>query len=140
MGIIHNWSKILLMKIVVFYLALGTLFTHEIDAISSYEWRLLPVLSSMTDQMGMTVFLLLHIPLFAVIVALVASRNNRTRHLSRLVLSGFMLLHAILHIWFSSEPNYGFVSNVSNWLIFGGAGLGAIYLALAFRDYRLSLV
>lgn len=128
-----------MMKNAVFYLTLGTLFTHEIDAISSYEWRLLPVLNSMTDQMGMTVFLLLHIPLFAVIVALVASRNNRTRHLSRLVLSGFILLHAILHIWFSSDPNYSFISNASNWLIFGGAGLGAIYLALSFRNYRLSL-
>ena len=124
------------MRHVIFYLGLGTLFTHELDAMTSYEWRILPILGSLPDQMGMTVFLLAHIPLFAVIVALVASGNERTRDLSRLVVSGFLLLHAVLHIWFSSDPNYGFVSDVSNWLIFGGAGLGAIYLALTYRESR----
>ncbi len=126
----------MLMRHVIFYLGLGTLFTHELDAMTSYEWRILPILGSLPDQMGMTVFLLAHIPLFAVIVALVASGNERTRDLSRLVVSGFLLLHAVLHIWFSSDPNYGFVSDVSNWLIFGGAGLGAIYLALTYRESR----
>ena len=124
------------MRHVIFYLGLGTLFTHELDAMTSYEWRILPILGSLPDQMGMTVFLLAHIPLFAAIVALVASGNERTRDLSRLVASGFLLLHAVLHIWFSSDPNYGFVSDVSNWLIFGGAGLGAIYLALTYRESR----
>jgi hypothetical protein len=123
-----------------FFLGLGTLFTHELDAISSYEWRLLPILGSLPDQMGMTIFVLMHIPLFAGIVALVASSNEQTRGLSRITVSGFLLIHAALHIWFSSDPNYGFVSNVSNWLIFGGAGLGAIYLALTYREYRISIV
>ena len=132
------WSKILLMKNVVFFLGLGTLFTHELDAISSYEWRLLPILRSLPDQMGMTIFVLIHIPLFAVIVALVASSDSHTRSLSRIVLGGFLILHATLHLWFSSDPNYGFISSISNWLIFGGAGFGAIYLAFIYREYRIS--
>jgi hypothetical protein len=126
------------MRHVVFYLGLGTLFTHELDAMTSYEWRLIPILRSLPETLGMTVFVVIHIPLFAGIIALIASKNDKTRSWSRIAVSGFLLLHAVLHIWFSSNPNYGFVSAISNWLIIGGAGFGAIYLTLAYNEYRSS--
>ena len=122
----------------VFYLGLGTLFTHELDAMTSYEWRLIPILRSLPEAMGMTAFLIIHIPLFAGIIALIASSNDRTRRLSRIAASWVVLLHAALPIWFSSNPSYGFVSTISNWLIFGGAGFGAIYLTLSYNEYRSS--
>ena len=131
-------GKLLLMRHVVFYLGLGTLFTHELDAMTSYEWRLIPILRSLPEALGLTAFVIIHIPLFAGIIALIASNNDQTRSLSRIAVSGFLLLHAVLHIWFSSNPNYGFVSAISNWIIFGGAGFGAIYLALSYNEYRSS--
>ena len=129
-------SKLYLMRQVIFYLGLGTSFTHELDAITSHEWRLIPILRSLPEDLGMTAFVVAHVPLFAGIIALIASQNEQTRSLSRLLVSVFLLLHAVLHLWFSSDPNYGFVSTLSNWLIFGGALFGAIYLALAYQRIR----
>jgi hypothetical protein len=120
------------MKELAFYLGLGTLFTHELDAVVNHEWRLLPVLNQISDDMGMTVFLLAHIPLFAVLIALVASSNPRIRRNSRLFIGAFLVLHAPLHTLFVNHPEYSFTSPVSAILIYGGAVLGALYLALEF--------
>ena len=64
------------MKNVFFYLGLGTLFTHELDAVSNHEWRVLPILRSLPEMSAMNAFVLLHIPIFAVVVALVASAGD----------------------------------------------------------------
>jgi hypothetical protein len=50
---------------VLFYLGLGLLFSHELDAIVQSEWRLLYILRSMADEQAMPVFIALHVPLFA---------------------------------------------------------------------------
>ena len=129
------WRKLYDMRQVIFYLGLGTLFTHELDAMTSREWRLIPILNSLPEDLGLTTFVLVHIPLFAGIVALIATKDDKTRSLSRIVVSLFLLLHAVLHFWFSFNPNYEFVSALSNWLIFGGALFGVIYLVLAYQEY-----
>ena len=64
-------GKLLLIRHVVFYFSLGTLFTHELDAMTSYEWRLIPILRSLPEALGMTAFVIIHIPLFAGIIALI---------------------------------------------------------------------
>jgi hypothetical protein len=125
------------MKDTVFYLGLGTLFTHELDAIANHEWRILPILRSLPEQAGMSTFVLLHIPLFAVLIALVASDDERLRRLSRLSVSAFLLIHAGLHIWFANEAGYEFASTVSKLLIFGGALFGGLHLVASFKDIRL---
>ena len=121
------------MKNLIFYLGMGALFTHEIDAIPNHEWRVLPLMRSLPDDIGMFVFVFAHVPLFALLIALVASKNDRTRTRSRLIISGFLALHGLLHALFLHHPNYEFSSLLSNTLIFGGAALGAIYLGLEFR-------
>ena len=117
------------------YLGLGTLFTHELDAMSNHEWRVLPLLSRLPDSTGKLVFIYAHIPLFAVLVALLASHNTVVRERARWGISAFLVLHGILHFLFFEHPHYEFASASSNILIFGGAGLGAIYLAL-FHHHR----
>ena len=84
--------------------------------------------------MGMFVFVIAHVPLFSLLIALVASKNNRTRTRSRLTISGFLVLHGLLHALFLRHPNCEFSSLLSNTLIFGGAALGAAYLVLKFRS------
>lgn len=126
------------MKNVFFYLGLGTLFTHELDAISNHEWRLLPVLRSLPDEIATDVFVLLHVPLFAVLVALVSSSNHQLRNRSRLGVSIFLILHAGLHLWFMGDFGYEFSSTLSNVLIFGGALLGGFHIAGNYRDSRQS--
>ncbi|MEE4217320.1 MAG: DUF6713 family protein [Xanthomonadales bacterium] len=127
------------MKNVIFYLGLGTLFTHELDAVSHHEWRLMPILQSLPESVGMNTFILLHIPLFAVLVALVASTNMQLRERSRLGVSIFLVIHALLHLWFRNDLRYEFASTMSDILIFGGALLGAAYLAISYKNAGRSL-
>ena len=126
------------MNNVLFYLGLGTFLTHELDAISNREWRLLPVLHSLPDDLAMNVFVLLHIPLFAVLLALVSSTNDQLRKQSRLGVSIFLVIHAGLHLWFMNDIGYEFASTVSNVLIFGGAVIGGLHLAVHYMGSRYS--
>jgi len=96
----------------------------------------MPILQSLPEQVGMNTFVLLHIPLFAVLIALVASSDERLRRLSRLGVSTFLLIHGGLHVLFANEPNYEFASTISNALIFGGALFGRLHLVASLRDIR----
>jgi hypothetical protein len=118
---------------IVFHLGLGLLFTHELDAVPNREWRGLPLLGALPDETGMWVFIAVHVPLFAVVIALVASENERVRAVSRLAIAGFLVAHGVLHVLSAGEPTYEFSSALSRSLIFGGAASGALYLALSTR-------
>jgi hypothetical protein len=121
------------MRDATFYLGLACLFTHEIDAIPNHEWRGLPLLGALPDETGMSIFIAAHVPLFAALIALVASKDERIRGLSRLGISAFLVLHGLLHALSAGEPTYEFSSLLSHLLIFGGAALGGLYLALALK-------
>jgi hypothetical protein len=101
-----------------FYLGLALLFTHELDSMPNHEWRVLPLLRSLSESVGETVFIIAHIPIFALTLAYVASLNTRTRKLAR---------HAILHALFSGHPDYEFTSLLSLFLIYGAAVCGITY-------------
>ncbi len=122
------------MRNLVFYLGLGALLTHELDAMPNHEWRVLPVLRSLPDDVGMVAFVALHVPLFAGIIALIASTDARIRARSRIGVAGFLVLHGVLHAWFMTDPDYEFSSMLSNLLIFGGAVCGAAYLGQRLRN------
>ena len=125
------------MRDIAFYLGLGSLFTHEIDAIPNHEWRGLPLLGTLPDETGMLVFIAAHVPLFAVLIALVASKDERIRRFSRLGISVFLVVHALLHALSAGESTYEFSSRLSHFLIFGGAVLGALYLVLSLKRENL---
>jgi len=94
----------------------------------------MPLLRSFPEEVGFTTFVLLHIPIFAVLIALVSSSNGRVRTLSRVGVGVFLLAHAGLHVLFAGEAGYEFSSSLSNILIFGGALVGGLYLAASHRD------
>ena len=121
------------MKNTVLYLGMGTLFTHELDAMTNSEWRVLPLTSWLAEEAGMLTFVLIHIPLFAGLIALVASEDKVIRCRGKVGVGIFLVVHAILHSLFSGHPHYEFSSLLSNGLIYGGAVLGALYLFLEFR-------
>ena len=120
------------MKNVLFYTGLALLFTHELDAMPNHEWRVLPVLNSLSDSVGEQTFVLLHIPLFAVVIGLIASLNRRVRARARIVVGGFLVVHGVLHFLFSGHPAYEFSSTMSFALILGAAACGLAYLVAAF--------
>lgn len=109
------------MKNIAFYLGMGTLFTHELDAMPNHEWQVLPLTSWMPNEIGMIVFVLLHIPLFAVLIALISSTDRKIRARSKLGISIFLIIHSLLHKLFMKHIHYEFSSILSNALIFGGA-------------------
>ena len=86
------------MKDAFFYLGLALLFSHELDAMSNSEWRLLPGLASLPDSAGEFAFVVGHVPLFAVVIALVASLNLSVRSRARAAASVFLVIHALLHM------------------------------------------
>ena len=124
------------MKSIAFYLGMGTLFTHELDAIPNHEWRVLPLTSWLSNEVGMMVFVIIHIPLFAILISLVSSTNDKVRTRSRLSIGIFLIIHSVLHALFMNHIDYEFSSALSNVLIFGGALLGLVYLFLECREIQ----
>jgi len=124
------------MKNSIFYIGMSILFTHELDALINHEWRLLPLIGWLPDEYGELAFIFIHIPLFAILIALVASSNDKIRSLSRFGISIFLVIHGLLHVVFMGNASYEFTSALSNVLIFGGAIFGAVFLLLDFMDKR----
>ncbi len=56
------------------------------------------------DEYGLLVFLFFHVPLFAILIALIASTNEKLRYRSRIGVSIFLLFHGFIteHV-----KNYG---------------------------------
>lgn len=113
------------------YLGLALLFTHELDSITNHEWRVLPLLRSLPESVGETVFIIAHIPLFALTIAYVANLNSRTRKLARDIVCGFFIVHAVLHLLFAGHSAYEFSSALSSLLIYGAALCGIAYFLSA---------
>lgn len=118
------------MKLLCFYVGLGALLTHELDAMTHTEWRVLPLLRSLPDEPGRDLFVLAHVPLFALVIGLVASLHEPTRQRARFAVSVFLIVHAGLHALYTGADTYTFQGAISNGLIYGAALLGAVYLWL----------
>lgn len=121
------------MKKIIFCLGIGFLFTHEMDAMLSIEWRVLPLTSRLSDETGQRVFLLAHIPLYALLAALIGSTSETIRNRTQVFISAFLVIHGILHVAFMSQEQYKFDSIESGSLILAGTICGAVYLLLNQR-------
>ncbi len=121
------------LKDILFYLGVGTLFTHELDAMPNHEWRVLPGLSALPDETGMVAFVLAHVPLFALVIGTIASLDPRIRRNARIAVAAFLVVHAVLHTLFRGHVAYDFAGWLSNSLIYGAALAGAVFLFLELR-------
>lgn len=121
---------------VLFYVGLALLLTHEMDAMVNHEWRVLPLLRNVGDALAEDIFVLAHVPLYAIVIAFVASLNTRIRERARLAACGFLFVHAILHAAFSDDANYEFDTLRASLLIYGAAACGLTYLAVAALTRR----
>ena len=112
----------------LFYFAFSGLVAHELDAVHKHEWRLLFVLRTMPDASARRAFVLIHIPLFAVLLWLAAYPDAGVRYGTMLGLDVFMIVHAGLHWRLSGHPKYEFETPSSRLLIYGTAALAAAHL------------
>lgn len=124
------------MKSLFFYLGLGFIATHELDAVTQHEWRLLYILRSLPDPLARDLFVALHLPLFAALIWITQHPRALWRDSARFALMAFLIVHVGLHWRLSGHALYTFHSPLSWALILGGGLCGLAYLALALRERR----
>lgn len=117
-----------------FALALALMFTHEIDAGFRAEWRILPGLNLLPDDLGRDVFVLLHVPLIYALLALGWHSDAAVRSRTRIIFCAFCIVHVGLHLAFWYAPGNTFNNLVSQIVIWGCGAAGAAYLWLARRQ------
>ena len=123
------------MREALHYLGLGAIATHELDAMTQHEWRLLYVLRDLPEELARQSFVALHVPLFVILIWLTAHPQPRLREGSRLALAAFLVIHVGLHLRLSDHPLYTFHGLLSQAIIFGAGLCGAIYLGLTLPQH-----
>ena len=114
----------------LFYLAFAGFIAHELDAVHKHEWRLLFVLRTLPDATARRAFVLLHVPLVALLLWLCAHPASSVRFWTMLGIDAFMVIHAGLHGRLSSHPKYAFNTLHSRLLIYGTAVLALMHLSV----------
>jgi len=127
------------MKNLIFYLGFATLITHELDAMTQSEWRLLFTLRSLPEQIASFTFVVVHIPLIAGLLWITNHEFLSIRYWSRILVSIFLMVHVGLHKLLEHQPDYTFNSLLSLGLIYGGGLLGFIYLGLILISWLRSM-
>ena len=129
--VMKNVSKELL-----FLVGFGFLATHELDAVTQSEWRLLYVLRALPEPLARDAFVALHVPLFALLLWLCHHPRAALRGFSRIALAAFLVIHVGLHLRLQAHPLYHFHGALSQALIFGAGLCGLLYLLLCWRERR----
>ncbi len=109
---------------VLFYLALALIWTHELDAYARHEWRVMPLLNQLPDQMAGRIFLWAHVPLMYLTVVVVLAGPAG---IGAGILAGFCVVHVGLHRIFRNHPANELNGAGSRALILGAGGFGALY-------------
>jgi len=124
------------MHVALYYLGLACLFTHELDAVTHSEWRLLFGLRDLPDATASPLFVALHVPLFFAILWLSHHRRPALREGTRMAVAAFLVAHAVLHFALSSTPHYEFHGALSRALIVSAAVFGLATLLTQWRSRR----
>jgi hypothetical protein len=112
----------------LFFVAVSSLLMHEMDAIDKKEWRLMFVLRKLPDEGALRWFILLHLPLFVGLLALVAAGPSTTTRWVEGGVDAFLLVHAALHENMSRTTDKAFANRFSRSLIWAAAAFGAAHL------------
>ncbi len=103
-----------------FYLALSFILMHEMDAVRCREWRIIPGLSALNDNLGYKVFVIAHIPLYYFLFwGLMGLQDNEG------LINGldiYFIVHVGLHLLFLKNKKNEFKDWIS-WIIISAAGL-----------------
>ena len=114
----------------VFFTGVAALLLHEMDAIDKKEWRLLFVLRRLPDEGAMRWFIVLHLPLFIALLALVAAGPSAVARWVEAGVDGFLVVHAGLHERLAAGGERAFAGWFSRSLIWSAAGFGLLHLVV----------
>ena len=126
------------MKNTIFNLGFATIITHELDAMTQSEWRILFILRNLPEKTASDAFVILHVPLIAVLLWLTNNKYEIIKNWSRIAISALLVIHAELHKLLENSPNYTFNSNLSLGLIYSAGLFGFVYLILVFVSWLRS--
>ena len=114
---------------VLFFVAMSLVLAHEMDAVDRKEWRLLFVLRRLPDAGALRWFIVLHLPLFVALLALVAAAESTPIRWLESGVDAFLIVHAGLHERLAFRGERAFTNAFSRSLILGAAGFAVVHLA-----------
>jgi hypothetical protein len=130
----HCEEKDMRVPKLITHLMLALLFTHELDAMTQSEWRLLYVLRDLAEPQARWWFVALHVPLFWALIALTHHAHAKVQHFSHIGLAVFCIVHALLHVRLRNDPLSTFDSPLSWSLILGAALAGISFLIVTAKQ------
>lgn len=111
----------------LFFGAISMLLLHEMDAVDKREWRMLFVLRRLPNEGAMRWFIVLHLPIFIALLALVAAGPSTAVRWIQGAVDSFLVIHAGLHERLIRRGDAAFANPFSRWLVWGAATLGTIH-------------
>jgi len=114
----------------IFYTGLSLLLTHELDAVKRHEWRIFPGLSNLKDNLSYHLFVVLHIPLFIMILWFLCHPSEYVHFWFQISVDGFLIIHLGLHHFFKAHDKYEFTQQFSRVIINLMALTGLIHMIL----------
>ena len=112
-----------------FYLAVSFILIHEMDAVRCREWRIFPGLNLLSDRTGMIWFMLLHIPLFALLIQSIGTGSESVIF----GLNIFFMAHVGAHLLLYRHPKNEFTDWISWTMILGAGVCGGLDLLFPFK-------
>ncbi|MCL2140269.1 MAG: hypothetical protein FWH42_01110 [Dehalococcoidia bacterium] len=113
----------------IFVALISLLFIHEMDAIRNKEWEMIPLLNRMDDNEAYQVFLLAHLPLFLIVLSLLALSSGSVQTFFFYIFDGMLILHTFVHFIFRNHYLNRFKRN-SYRIMYGIGGIAVIHLGL----------
>jgi hypothetical protein len=80
--------------LIIFTINIVFLILHEMDAIYWKEWKIFGISN---DEIGRKGFILAHIPIFILLLFGLVYSETTYGHVISIILSGFLLIHFVLH-------------------------------------------
>ncbi len=121
----------------LYYLAIAFLITHELDAVTHSEWRLLFLLRDLEETKAAQAFVILHVPLVFAVLWFSQHAIPRVRDRTQYGVALFLVVHALIHFSLSGKPEYDFDGILSRSLILSSAVCGALFLVGRWRTLAL---
>ncbi len=111
--------------VIIFAINLSLLFVHEMEAIRHQEWKMFIVLKDMEEKKAYTLFLLMHIPLYSLILWILLSPNVT---IGFFITDVFLVIHLLIHLLFMKHKNNRFNNPLSLCIIILMGVLSALHL------------
>ena len=107
---------------ILFAVLLSLFLAHEMDAVRKHEWVMLNLKD---DEHSYRLFLIVHIPLYAVILTFILTGYD---FIGFVITDVFLISHLIVHVLFRNHSKNIMIDKLSLFLIYSAGLLAIIHL------------